>query len=126
MLSVAYTIQSNHWSLEELELYLEIGENEVHGSEGSVVEGLFLECADWTPERGLETKTSSASCRLPPSRLMWRRRSDRPSGNYLTFPIYLSETRTSLVVEILLLTPDHIPSYVWSQRGVCFIMQTSS
>jgi hypothetical protein len=91
-----------------------------------VIEGLLLECAEWSKEKGLETKSTSLSCRLPPSRLVWRRRTDRPEANYLTFPIYLSETRTSLVVEILIATPSHVPSYVWAQRGVCFIMQSSS
>lgn len=86
----------------------------------------MLECAEWSTEKGLETKSSLLSCRLPPSRLVWRRRADRPEANYMIFPVYLNETRNALVIEILILTPDHVPSYVWSQRGVCFIMQNSS
>jgi hypothetical protein len=85
-----------------------------------------VECAEWTADNGLETKSSSLSCRLPPSRLVWRRRADRPEAHHMTFPVYLNETRTTLVIEILILTPDHVPPYVWSQRGVCFIMQNSS
>lgn len=118
--------QATNWSLEELELYLEIGEDKINGVQDYIIEGLVLECAEWSKENGLGTKASSLRCRLPPSLLRWRRKCDRPSSNYKTFPIYLSDARTSLIVEVLLLTPDNIPSNVWSQRGVCFIMQNSS
>jgi hypothetical protein len=114
--------QINQWSLEELELYLDIGESTIEGCHDTIVANLVLESAQWTAQDGLEL-SSSLRCRLPPSRLRWRRRCDRPSADFITFPIYLNETRIHLIVEVLINLPANTPKHVWAQRGVALIMQ---
>lgn len=117
-------LKVNQWSLEELELYLEIGCAIAEGGQDTIVDKLVLESAQWTPEEGLEL-SPTLRCRLPPSRLRWRRRCDRPPGDFILFPVYLNETRATLVVEVLVSLPSHVPTHVWVQRGTAFIMQLS-
>jgi len=116
------TAQEYKWSLEELELYLDIGEEEVEGVHDTVISKLLLESAMWIPQDGLQL-SSEIQCRLPASRLRWRRRCDRPHTEYMTLPVYMNEMRSSLVVEVLVPQPPNIPRYVWAQRGVGLIMQ---
>jgi hypothetical protein len=106
-----------------LELYLEIGCAQVEGVQDSVIEGLQLEGAQWTAESQSLQLTDEVRSPLPPSRLRWRLRGDRPAGHFASFPIYLNSSRSELVVEVLLRTPQGIPATVWAQRGVGFVMQ---
>jgi hypothetical protein len=113
--------QANKWSLEELELSLEIGETKCEGVHDTIVEGLTLEGASWTQSSFV--LTSDLRCRLPPSRLRWCLRHSQQEKRGMYFPIYLNESRSSVVVEVLVKPPAHIPEHVWSQRGVGFILQ---
>jgi hypothetical protein len=119
--------QGNKWSLEELELYLEIGCSQAEGVQDSIVEGLQLEGARFSPDTvttGTLELCDEIRSPLPLSRLRWRLRSDRPAGNFVSFPVYLNASRSELVVEVLLRTPAEVPTHVWAQRGVGFVMQT--
>lgn len=115
------TAQMKQWSLEELELYLDIGVNSAEGIEDTIVRNMILECAQWSEADGI-TLSSSLRSRLPTSRLRWRRREDKPSRNLMTFPVYLDETRANLVVEVLIEIPDGVAPVVWSQRGVAIVL----
>jgi dynein heavy chain 1 len=117
------TAQMKQWSLEELELYLDIGVNSAEGIEDTIVRNMILECAQWSEADGI-TLSSSLRSRLPTSRLRWRRREDKPSRNLMTFPVYLDETRANLVVEVLIEIPDGVAPVVWSQRGVAIVLQS--
>jgi dynein heavy chain 1 len=116
------TAQVNQWSLEELELYLDIGVDSAEGVTDTVVRNLVFECAQWTAGAGIMLSSSLRS-QLPTSRLRWRRRDQKPVGNYMKFPVYLDETRASLVVEVLLNIPPEVDSAVWAQRGVAIVLQ---
>eukprot|EP01041_Mallomonas_annulata_P000303 gene303-544_t len=129
-----YTAQMNKWSLEELELYLEIGSGGGDGSSSSsssssstIVEGLVLEGASWRDgnDAGLSL-SSELRCTLPPSRLRWCRRQDKvAAGDFCSFPVYLNELRTSLVVDVLVRLPSAVNRHVWAQRGTAFVLQAS-
>jgi hypothetical protein len=114
------------WSLEELELYLDIGEETITGAQDTIANRLVLECAQWTREGGLEL-SSSLRCLLPPSRMRWKLRSSDESSSVscMTLPVYLNDTRRSLVVEVKVPLPSGVPPQAWAQRGVCVIMQNS-
>lgn len=123
-----HTAQENKWSLEELELYLEIGESTVETVQDTIVEGVLLVGAIWVPASsdagGSLTLSEDLRSALPLSRLRWRLRNDRPTGEFISFPLYLNESRSHLLVEALVKAPlSLIPSHVWAQRGVCFLMQ---
>jgi hypothetical protein len=114
------------WSLEELELYLEIGIDKVEGIQDVIVEGLFLEGANWI-QNPLSTSPlqlcEELRSPLPLSRLRWRLRQSRPEGAFVAFPLYLNSSRSELVVEVLLRVPNEVPVCTWAQRGVAFILQ---
>jgi hypothetical protein len=134
----------NKWSLEDLELYLEIdcgGDGSAGSSDAAgatLVEGLVLEGAQFDSAASSIRLSEELRCRLPLSRLSWRRKQDRPvsvnssigteqtQGSYQLFPLYLNEGRGSLVAQVLLQTPGAVPKHVWSQRGVAFVMNSSS
>ena len=125
-------VQVNKWSLEELELYLEIGPNAGARNDQigyTTIEGLVLESAKWSPSKDSKSSaenlelSSDLRCMLPPSRLRWCRRADRPQGDYLPFPIYRNDSRTSLIAEVLVCLPMTLPKYVWAQRGTGFLLQ---
>ena len=117
------TAQANKWSLEELELYLEIGVDASEGVQDTVIERLVIEGAEWSKGSGLNL-SSSLRQSLPLSRLRWKRRGDQTDADYMPFPVYLNESRSTLIMEVLVRPPDGIPKDVWAQRGVAFIMQS--
>jgi hypothetical protein len=126
------TAQVNQWSLEDLELSLEI-DHDHHDAKnnniGIIIEGLVLEGASYNGKSQSIELSESLRCRLPLSRLCWRRKQNNDDKR-LVFPLYLNDSRRVLVSNIYL---DHtknfsnldiIPKYIWSQRGVAFIMQS--
>mmetsp|Transcript_18914 Transcript_18914/g.35259 ORF Transcript_18914/g.35259 Transcript_18914/m.35259 type:complete len:887 (+) Transcript_18914:2-2662(+) len=118
------TAQEKQWSLEELELYMDIGADKAVGVEDTIVRSMMFECAQWSEANGI-TLSSSLRSRLPTSRLRWRLRKDRPSScRFMTFPVYLDETRANLVVEVLIEIPADVEPVVWSQRGVAIVLQS--
>eukprot|EP01038_Epipyxis_sp_PR26KG_P004455 gene4455-6300_t len=117
--------QVNKWSLEDLELFLEIGVNTAESAQDYVVMGLTMEGAKFSNNTLLLSDESTY--RLPESRLKWRLKQERPKNvSFLSFPIYLNETRKPLVSKVLIETPTTLPKEVWSQRGVALILQSSS
>ena len=117
------TAQVNKWSLEELELYLEIGIGDAEGVADTVVRNLVFECAQWSESDGI-TLSASLRSRLPISRLRWCRRTDSPPGNFITFPVYLDTTRANLVVEVLVEVSANVPPEIWAQRSVAIVLQS--
>jgi dynein heavy chain 1 len=121
------TAQTNKWSLEDLELSLDIGVSACDGVQDTVVEGLTLEGVSWRD--GAFALSAELRSKLPPSRLRWSLRSKRTSApdadKYVLFPMYLNESRQSVVAEVLLKPPSYLPQQVWSQRGVAFSVQSS-
>lgn len=116
-----YTSHIKKWSLEELELFLEIEKTDIESEQDTIIEEFVLEGAKWT--NGGIKLSDELRCKLPPSRLTWRRKSQRPSGNYTQFPVYLNEARSSLVAVVLVETPNDIAAYQWATRSVSFVMQ---
>ena len=110
--------------MEELELYLEIGLGKDPGS--TLIEGLVLEGAGWRNPGGLHLSNELRET-LPCSRLRWSRRCERPvgGGSMLSLPVYLDESRSALVVDVLLEQPPGVSKHVWAQRGTAFILQST-
>jgi Dynein heavy chain C-terminal domain len=126
-----YSLKANKWSLEDLELYLEIGCDTAEGVQDAVVEGLVLEGARSLPATSSSSSSSLELCEdlrtnLPPSRLRWRLKGDKPSYICTAFPLYLNTSRAELVTEIIVRTDGsaHVLPCIWAQRGVAFIIQS--
>lgn len=126
-----YCLKANKWSLEDLELYLEIGCDTAEGVQDAVVEGLVLEGARSLPATTSSSSSSLQLCEdlrtdLPPSRLRWRLKGDKPSYVCTAFPLYLNTSRAELVTEIIVRTDGsaHVLPCIWAQRGVAFIIQS--
>jgi hypothetical protein len=115
---------SSGWSLEELELYLEVGLG-AEGPQDVTVRGLVLEGARWSEEQ-LEV-CEALRTPLPDSRLRWRRRVDRPQGYFTSLPVYLDGQRGVLVGEVLTASPSQevVPRHVWVERCVGVVLQPS-
>jgi len=119
--------QEREWSLEDLELQLDIGQTACEGPQDTVVEGLVLEGAAWGsdgPGAAALQLSDALSCPLPPSRLRWRQRTGAAAGDSLRLPLYLNEARGVLVAEVLLSTANApaVAPHVWAQRGVAVIL----
>jgi hypothetical protein len=115
----------NKWSLEDLELYLEVGCVSVSNQlTDTIVEGLYLEGAKCV-EMGSVELSEDSKFKLPSSKLSWKLRSSSPSSNYQLFPLYLNESRSTLVAEVLLAVPQSIPRHIWAQRGVALVLQSA-
>ena len=74
-----HTAQVNRWSLEDLELFLELGSGagtQAESSQETVVEGLLLEGAKWA--NGTLQLSDELRCSLPPSKLRWQLKGQRP------------------------------------------------
>ena len=124
--------QAYKWSLEDVELYLEVGCDKIEGMQDVIVEGLIAEGAKWAIDPSSSSSSSSLQlCEelrssMPPSRLRWRLRQDKLKWSCVTFPLYLNSSRTELVAEVLLRTSDNdnVAISTWARRGVAFIMQS--
>ncbi|TPX36351.1 hypothetical protein SmJEL517_g01576 [Synchytrium microbalum] len=81
--------QSQKWSLEELELDVQIGSSPRR--DGFVISGLRLEGAEYT--NGTVRLSSAVSTRLAPMTLRWHRRQTTHQNNYVEIPVYLNGDR---------------------------------
>jgi dynein heavy chain 1 len=117
------TAHVNSWSLEELELFLEIGVSIVERDTDIVLRGLVLENASWV--NGSLSLSSDLRQRLSSCRLRWQLRNQVDSSAAIVkVPVYLTESRKSLVVEVRLLLPDLAPPIAaLARRGVAIIMR---
>ena len=127
-----FTSQAYKWSLEDVELYLEVGYDKIEGMQDVIVEGLIAEGAKWAIDPSSSSSSSSLQlCEelrssMPPSRLRWSLKQDKSKWSCVTFPLYLNSSRTELIAEVLVMTSDNdnVPISSWAQRGVAFIMQS--
>ena len=121
-----HAAQTNGWSLEELELFLDIGINAVEGTMDTVIEGVVLESAHWSAGTGVVLSTD-LRCPLPPSRLRWYTSAARKEKypETITLPVYLNDSRSSLVVEVFLPAPKTLSKLALAQRGVALVMQVT-
>ena len=134
------------WSLEDLDLHLDIGQTAPDSEACVLVEGLVLEGgAQWaaSPSTGTGTEggvggvlslSEVLQCPLPPSRLRWVPRGSTPApapasaSRLLKLPMYLTEARAVLVADVWVnLSPTVSSSssgsaWVWAQRGVCIVL----
>jgi len=121
--------QANQWSLENLELQIEILEEKDSNPETSdscfVVKGLTLEGAAWKNKSLSLTNDISQS--LPLARFTWKLKSSEDTkGGKLALPAYLNDTRAEFLFSVDVDAPSDVPRTVWSQRSVALSCWKSS
>lgn len=101
-----------------------MGETTCDGVQDTIVKNLTLEGASWV--NGSLMLSSELRCQLPATRLRWGLKKSEPGkdDDRILFPLYLNELRASVVAEVFVTPPRDIPTEVWAQRGVGFIMQS--
>mmetsp|Transcript_30628 Transcript_30628/g.84192 ORF Transcript_30628/g.84192 Transcript_30628/m.84192 type:complete len:326 (+) Transcript_30628:2-979(+) len=125
-----YTAQVNQWSLEDVELTIEIGAS-TGTSQDTGVDGVMLEGAKWNDDTKALELSEILRSSLPRCVLRWTHKSDRQQKSsaelekYVHLPLYLHEERTVTVAEVLLYVDSPIPSHVWAQRGAALILQST-
>ena len=119
------TAQVNKWSLEDLELYLDINGDHLHSksSHDTMVEGLILQGASWNENQKQIVFSDELRHTLPLSSLKWRLKTSKPSASTTTIPIYINENRKQLISQVIVSTQSGILTHQWAQRSVAFILQ---
>jgi len=127
-------VASEHkWSLETL--YLRVSVNDKTLSEdGFSFDGLTLYGSAWK-DNALAI-SQEVSCSLPTTRFTWIHRTNtqeqeeleevKRGETYVSVPVYLDQTRQTFLFSVRLRRPNSIPASVWSQRGTCITVWTSS
>ena len=116
--------QSNNWSLENLDLYLDLDTTSTAGTKTTgdvMVEGLLLEGAAW--KDGSMTLSEDLRTVLPLCQLSWKPKASS-SSEYLTLPLYRDQTRAYLIAQVLVRKPKTASEYIWAQRGVAFVVKS--
>lgn len=123
--------QVHGWSLEELELVLDINCTTSRAPTDALVEGLCLEGAEYSGNGSL-VLSELLSCLLPPSRLSWHKSTSTGSGGTtsLVLPLYRDQTRMTLVCNLVISNPYSNKSTggdlseSWTQRSVAVVMKS--
>lgn len=112
--------QAHQWSLELLELEVEIGEDRVIDDQCFIIEGLTLVSADY--REGALRLTEQLTTKLPPTRFRWVKKSERKQNSHeIQVPLYLNSSRQEVMTAITLNTDENLPSYIWYQRGTAVL-----
>jgi len=116
--------QSNGWSLENLELEVEIlneGEERSSDTTSFIVKGISLEGAAWKNNK--LSVSNDISTPIPSVRFTWKlKKENAESVNKLTIPVYLSDTRSEFLFSVDLPVTLELPKTFWYQR--CVAMTT--
>ncbi len=121
-------LQENKWSLEDLELYLDVGGDVLMPgiAQDALVHGLLVQGAAWLPDKQRLVFSDDLHSSLPPCKLKWRPRgtSVKAATSSLTLlPVYSGESRKSLVTQVLVATVEGKTAQQWAQRSVALLLQ---
>lgn len=134
--------RGHNWSLENLELHTTVlateedaRNNPVDPTASFVVEGMFLQGAQWDAQRKCLALSNDMTVALPPVLCTWQNKpaaaatatsdvnaASSSSGEVqaptVLIPTYLNSERRNLLFAAPLSAPSEIPHSVWFQRGV--------
>ncbi len=123
------TAQMNKWSLEDLELYLDIGGDLLYESSpfDTSIHGLLLQGACWSEMEKRIVFCDNLRFALPSCKLKWRLKTPFEScsgkANCTIIPIYINENRKQLVSQVIVSTTQAVSRDQWAQRSVAFVLQ---
>jgi dynein heavy chain 1 len=118
--------RGHSWSLENLELHTtvlateqDIKEAQIDPSASFIVEGTFLQGAQWDAPNRCLSLSNDMTVALPPLLCTWKNKSsDSSVSSTVLIPTYLNTERRHLLFAAPLNAPAGIPHTVWFQRGV--------
>eukprot|EP00761_Pharyngomonas_kirbyi_P012437 gb/GECH01012464.1/.p1 GENE.gb/GECH01012464.1/~~gb/GECH01012464.1/.p1 ORF type:complete len:4713 (+),score=1227.40 gb/GECH01012464.1/:1-14139(+) len=112
--------QAHQWSLEKLELEVEIGEDRVIDDQSFIINGLTLVSADYRD--GALRLTEDLTTHLPATRLRWVKKGEKQTNDsQIELPLYLNSNRQEVMATITLSTDENLPPYLWYQRGTAIL-----
>jgi len=119
-----YVAQNNKWSLEELDLQVEIYEGEDVDDDSFLITGMIMSGANWNKNTKKLEVTEELKFYLPTLKFKWVRvnRADKgveKEGEILT-PVYLNKARTNLLFSVKLKRGD-ISKTILYQKGLALI-----
>lgn len=122
-------MQLNQWSLEDLELYLDIDGDKLHESRSfdTTVHGLVLQGAAWAQGEQRLVFSDDLRFSVPVSKLKWRLKSHtetQSNAHATSIPMYINENRKQLVSQVFVSTSAEIAGVHWAQRSVAFVLQS--
>jgi dynein heavy chain 1 len=112
--------QRNGWSLEELQMELDLEQVDSSNANAFAISGLSIEGARWH-EGGIQLSNDPAT-KLGPSQIRWVRKSDAtpPTATTVVLPVYLNSDRHELLFSLRLPAPTTERASV-AQRGISLV-----
>jgi len=119
-----YVAQNNKWSLEELDLEVEIYENQEVDDDSFLITGMIITGANWNRGTKKLEVTEELKFYLPTLKFRWVKvnRAEKgveKEGEILT-PVYLNKARTNLLFSVKLKRGE-ISKTVLYQKGLALI-----
>ena len=109
--------QRNKWALEKLQLRVTVGSSS--SSNAFLVKSILLHGAAWNEKLVLSSRIRTM---LDCVSFEWMLPNEETSAEagltHVVLPLYLNETRTSLLLSVRLNSDCDIPDSMWYQRGV--------
>lgn len=150
MASRQLTAKANSWSLEDIELFLDVANDQLFSSApyDLSITGLILQGAAFNAVTSSINFSEELHNLLPQSKLKWRLKNqitqpagDRKTKSYATIhghaliqlPLYRNDNRKELITSLFMKVSvshhhgakDVIPAYQWAQRSVAIVLETS-
>lgn len=119
-----FVAQNNKWSLEELDLRVEIYEGQEVDDDSFLVTGMIISGANWDKASKKLEVTEELSFHLPTLKFRWvkverQERGLEKEGEILT-PVYLNKSRANLLFSVKL-NRGSISKTVLYQKGLALI-----
>jgi len=119
-----FVAQNNKWSLEELDLEVEIYENEEVDDDSFLITGMIITGANWNRTTRILELTDELRYHLPTLKFRWIRvnRADKgvEKDNEVLVPVYLNKSRANLLFSVKL-KRGNISKKVLYQKGLALI-----
>lgn len=110
--------EKHKWSLEELDLIVNIGKGEQEDDQCFIMNGLTLEGYEWSNDKNDVVPSDVLSDKLPPSTLKWIRKEQKESelSDMTKIPVYLNNERINLIFSVKIRSDQ--PRNALYQRGI--------
>ena len=120
--------QVNGWSLENLELHIEIlseANPKFEGTSSSfLARNISLQGASWNYESKSLDFSNDTQVKLHPCVMQWKNKEPNTTTNTVDIPVYLNDTRNQLLFSLALSSKDQNSSSVFFQRGAGMLLFT--
>lgn len=115
--------EKHGWSLEELDLIVIIGQEQIENDQCFIIESLTLEGYEWSSQSGDVVASDLLSTKLPTTTFKWIRKQDKESigdsSKITQIPVYLNNERLNLLFSVKIVSEQ--PRTELYQRGIALV-----